>query len=933
MVLIVVFATQVPLIRPLRSWSYSALLGLLGAVFQGIGTANASSVVAPFIHFIALVCYAAMVVFLFRGLRLLSNADPSRDRIAAIVTGGLLLVSVIVRWVLAGSGFGQAMVSADRLVLPIACGLLATYTWSKHRHFKSVATGLSVVLAATFVAGLNEYLFSERWHALTGGSFAGSNRIASSLAIVHLTFAIVYLAIQQMGQTMSAMEASRDEMSDLVEAGFNAVCRLDTEGRIAFMNPAAAEILALNPEMAIGELVRERLEPWRDEESARTLAAFEMRPLLRIENSLARVAKADGKQTIVEWSTSPMVQGGIHVGSVMSLRNVTERDIDTHYAHLRSEVLELMTRNRPVDDVSKFLVDMLEQRLPEFRCSVLHFGVEFFRVAAAPSVPQEYRSAMNLIPCNRSFRAFERITGSEKQWERVLRGIAPTFGFEGTWTEPMVSSVNELLGIVVLNSSEMRPLTPKERQVFADIGHLAALAVEHRRSFERLLHQGHHDALTGLPNRLLLADRLKQALARAERSRTQLAMMCIDLDRFKYINDTLGHDIGDQFLQQITVRLQARIRSADTLARTGGDEFTVLLSDVQDPGSAVRVAESLVASLNEPFQIEDHTLSGSATIGIAFYPKDGTDAESLHRNADRAMYRGKALGKNRVQCYSNADASEESDRIEIDSHLRHAIEQGHFTLNYQPQFTCDRRLAGFEALLRFKHPKLGLIPPSRFIPMAEESGLVLPIGEWVLDQVCRQIAEWVSKGIPPVHVAVNVSPLQFAQADFASTVARMLKLHNITPDLVELEVTEGVVMGSIHDSKLQMDAIAKTGVRLSVDDFGTGYSSLSYLHQLPIQVLKVDRSFIAKMLDPGGTRCIVDAIISLAHRLGLKTVAEGVETSEQLALLREAGCDLIQGFFFSYPLSAIEATRLLWQESMMESYSPLPATGASAHIQ
>ncbi|HEX6879683.1 MAG TPA: bifunctional diguanylate cyclase/phosphodiesterase, partial [Terriglobales bacterium] len=352
------------------------------------------------------------------------------------------------------------------------------------------------------------------------------------------------------------------------------------------------------------------------------------------------------------------------------------------------------------------------------------------------------------------------------------------------------------------------------------------------------------------------------------------------------------------------------------LARTGGDEFTAVICDINDGRDAAIVAESLVNALNEPFEVDGNTLFGGASIGIAVYPQDGRDIDTLQRNADRAMYRAKAQGRNGIQFYAAEEAREDIDRSDIEFHLHRAIEQGNFALHYQPQFTCDRRLCGFEALLRFNHPKLGLVPPSRFIPMAEESGLILPIGEWVLREACRQIAEWQQKGMRPVRVAVNVSPLQFTHANFAETVSRAIQSADINPEFLELEITEGVLMSSVRESSRQMAAMGELGVRLAVDDFGTGYSSLSYLHQLPINLLKIDRSFISHMLEPDGTRCIVEAIISLAHRLGLETLAEGVENHEQLAQLHAAGCNLIQGFLFSKPLSADDAAALLWQDTM-----------------
>jgi diguanylate cyclase (GGDEF)-like protein len=663
--------------------------------------------------------------------------------------------------------------------------------------------------------------------------------------------------------------------------------------------------------------IQEKLQAEEDEFSVRAVSEFILRPTASFSQARARITRSNRPPIPVEWSSAPILRAGKPVGAAVTLHDITERDVADRFIRFRTELLEMIARNKPVEEVSRLLVAAVEERLPGYCCSILVCDIECFRVIASPRLPEGLRSVMNAMPCNRIFRVTDRKGSIElKNWEDALRAIASDYEFAGTWAEPMVSTANELLGTVLLNHSVMAPLDSSQSRILREAARLGALAVEHQGGYERLLHQGYHDALTGLPNRLLLADRLKQALARAERTHSQVAYLSIDLDRFKDINDTLGHDAGDLFLQQISLRLAARVRASDTLARTGGDEFTLILPDMQDLLDATRVAESLTTSLRDPFQVENHTLYGTASIGIAVYPQDGRDADTLQRNADRAMYRAKAQGRNLFQNYSGEDSVEDHNRIEIELHLRHAIEQGGFSLHFQPQFTCERRLVAFEALLRFQHPKLGMVPPSRFIPMAEESGLILPIGEWVLHEVCRQIVEWQEKGLRAIRVAINVSPLQLSRGDFSETVARALQATGIKPDLLELEFTEGVLMSSVRDSARQITELAKIGVRLSVDDFGTGYSCLSYLHQLPLHVLKIDRSFVARMLEPDGTRCIVEAIISLAHRLGLQTVAEGVENEDQLALLRAVGCDLIQGFFFSKPLSAIDASCLLWKDTI-----------------
>lgn len=423
----------------------------------------------------------------------------------------------------------------------------------------------------------------------------------------------------------------------------------------------------------------------------------------------------------------------------------------------------------------------------------------------------------------------------------------------------------------------------------------------------QLVHQAQHDPLTGLPNRLLFEDRLMQALARSKRSKQHMAVFCIDLDRFKQVNDTFGHHIGDLYLKSVTSRFLTRIRESDTLARTGGDEFAVVVENLHNAEDAAKVAQYLLDTLKRPLMLEDTVIQAAASIGVAVYPYDGDDAESLRKAADQAMYRAKSHGRNQCEVFSE----EAREMLDIETTLRKALDVGGFHLQYQPQVTPDGQLAGFEALLRFKHPKLGMLPPSRFIPIAEESGLIVPIGDWAMKEAFRQALEWQNKYGFSKRMAVNVSPLQFARTDFADGVETILRSSGLHPNLVELELTETLVMSNVEESSRQMNRLKQIGVHLSIDDFGTGYSSLSYLHRLPIDTLKIDRSFVEKMTDPSGTRPIVEAIISLARSLGLQTIAEGVETPEQLAVLAELQCDVIQGFLFSKPLSEPDLRALL----------------------
>jgi diguanylate cyclase (GGDEF)-like protein/PAS domain S-box-containing protein len=427
----------------------------------------------------------------------------------------------------------------------------------------------------------------------------------------------------------------------------------------------------------------------------------------------------------------------------------------------------------------------------------------------------------------------------------------------------------------------------------------------------RLSHQANHDLLTGLANRALLEAKLRDTLAHSRRYHRQSALLCLDLDRFKAINDTYGHGVGDACLQEVARRLNQRVRSMDVAARIGGEEFSLLLHEVVNQQAAEHVANEVLASLRVPFETNGFTLELSGSIGIAIFPQDGQDAATLWRNADAAMYRAKRAGGNQYLAMSPEIILITSEANEMEHDLRLALKGDGLELHYQPLFGIDGQLHSLEALVRFRHDEKGLILPGRFVTIAEESGLIVPLGTWVLGEICRQSAAWQAQGLPPVRIAMNISPLQVTRPDFASQVLQQLEGHNISPSVLGMEITETAMMRNVAEAGRQIEALARAGIVFSVDDFGTGYSSLGQLDKLPVQSLKIDRTFVDRLCRPNGTGSIVDAIISMAHSLALEVVAEGVETREQWNYLRELKCDIVQGYLFSEPLPADAAAALL----------------------
>jgi diguanylate cyclase (GGDEF)-like protein/PAS domain S-box-containing protein len=427
---------------------------------------------------------------------------------------------------------------------------------------------------------------------------------------------------------------------------------------------------------------------------------------------------------------------------------------------------------------------------------------------------------------------------------------------------------------------------------------------EQKAAEQRIQRLAHFDALTALPNRSLLDDRARVALGAARRNGAPLALMFLDLDHFKTVNDSLGHRVGDAVLIELSQRLQGVVRAQDTVSRLGGDEFVLLLPETGVEGAA-QVAQKVLAVAQVPFHVDGHELTVTPSIGVALYPRDGPDLEALSRAADAAMYRAKEDGRNAWRFYT-AELQAHSDRaLLVSNALRRALERGQFSLVYQPQMDlASGRITGAEALLRWVHPELGNVSPAEFIPIAESSGLILPIGEWVLEQATRQIATWDRAGLPPLTVAVNVSSVQLRQADLPVLVKRTLDSAGVRVDRLEVELTEGAAMRDPQGAIQVMNALYEQGIELSIDDFGTGYSSLAYLKRFPIAKLKIDRTFVRDLITDAGDRAIVDAIIRMAASLGMRTVAEGVETEEQLAFLRERGCNAMQGYLLARPLGA-----------------------------
>jgi diguanylate cyclase (GGDEF)-like protein len=513
---------------------------------------------------------------------------------------------------------------------------------------------------------------------------------------------------------------------------------------------------------------------------------------------------------------------------------------------------------------------------------------------------------------------------------------------DGLETLKMVIEQYSDIPIVVLSGHDDETLALEALQLGAQDylvkehsnGHLiiraVRYAIERRKTLLKLetVHQqehhlAYHDQLTALPNRQLFFSRLQHAVAQARRHTHFVAVFFLDLDGFKRINDTLGHRVGDQLLQEVAQRLKTNLRESDTIARIGGDEFTIILNEVTQIKAVTLVANKILHLLQEPIEIGDNELSISTSIGISLYPNDGTDVESLVKHADFAMYQAKSQGKNCFQFFNSAMSATEREYRTLENQLRQAIKNNELILHYQPQVEIQSgRITGIEALVRWQHPEFGLLLPQKFIPMAEETGFIKKIGEWVLQTACSQSKLWLDKGFSSLRLSVNISAKQFQEKRLANTIRRILKETDFPAECLTIEITESNAMKDVNHTHRMFQLLKDVGVQLFVDDFGKGNFSLNCLKRFPIAKLKIDRSLMSKMIRNPDDAAITSAIIALAHQLNLKVIAKGVETIHQFNFLRDLQCDEIQGFHFSKPLPAAELAQILKQGAIKLSSAP-----------
>lgn len=676
-------------------------------------------------------------------------------------------------------------------------------------------------------------------------------------------------------------------------------------------------------EPSFGDFLRRLPEEDRDEMVAMFTRAAEHRQPFSHET---RVVRPDGEIRMLFDKVEVLEDAnGVVTGLAGACLDITSRKLAEMLEHDRSQILEQVAQDEPLAGILLRVAEALEHQRRDLRACLLLVKDGRMVCGASPSMPHEFAAAIESVTIadgNGSFAVaamssmpvLTADTTTDASWKNMQK-LCTHFQIRSCWSMPIVSANGGVLGTLSLIGPTPRAATEADRKLLESVCRLAAVTIDHRDLTDKLTHQAQHDALTGLPNRLLFHDRLSQALAQAHRNGQQVAVIYMDLDRFKHINDTLGHSAGDALLRQAAARLDSCVRRSDTLARLGGDEFTVVLAELDDPNDAMRAAKNIVEAMRLPFTVEGRELFVTISLGISLFPDDGDDSETLMVNADVAMYRAKELGRDNFQWFAAEMNIMARERMELEWHLRYAMQLGQLSLAYQPQCNAAGEVLAFEALMRWQHPTLGAVSPSCFIPLAEDSSLIISLGEWALRKACTQAAEWRKAGHPKLRISVNVSALQFNRPDWVDTVRNALRDTQLPPEALELEITESLLLESERETTSNLFELRKLGVGVAIDDFGTGYSSLSYLHKLPISTLKIDQSFVREISahpEHGQESApIIRTIITLAHNLGMSVVAEGVETEVQRDVLVRLGCEGLQGYFLHRPLDVGQAGKLL----------------------
>ncbi|HEX5804289.1 MAG TPA: EAL domain-containing protein [Azospira sp.] len=690
---------------------------------------------------------------------------------------------------------------------------------------------------------------------------------------------------------MQASEARFRAMSDASPLG---IFVSDRDGACVYSNAAYQKISGLDYEHTLGTNWSTAIHP---EDRQRVLAEWRAAAQGRLPfNAEVRFLRTDGSIVWARLNAAAMRAGGEPQGYVQTVEDITDRKATERVLQIAEDALfEAKERAQvTLDSIGDAVLS-----------TDLAGNVTYLNLMAETMTGWSREEAMGL-PLTEVFNLVDGATH-----EPAVNPAQRAIDEDRTVGLAMDTVLIRRDGVEAAIEDSAAPIHNRDGKV------AGAVLVFHDVSVSRAMtlqmsHLARHDFLTGLPNRVLLTERLAQSIGLARRHRKQVGLFFLDLDYFKHINDSLGHRIGDELLRSVAIRLVDCVRTTDTVCRQGGDEFVILLAEIEHPQDAAHIAEKLIAAFATPHRVDGHELHVTPSIGLAIYPDDGNDAETVMKNADIAMYHAKAAGRNNYQFFREEMNSSAVRRQSVENGLRRALQAGEFLLHYQPKIdVASGAMTGAEALIRWQDPEHGLIYPDEFVPIAEECGLIVPIGRWVLNEACRQLRAWQDAGLLAVPVAVNVSALEFRHPDFIAGLDRALAETGVAPRYLELELTESVLMHDAESSAEVLAALRARAVLVGIDDFGTGYSSLSYLQRFATDTLKIDKSFVRDIVDDEGDATIVTAVICMGKNLKQRVVAEGVETPAQLDFLRSQACDEAQGFHFSHPLPAEDFARLL----------------------
>lgn len=606
------------------------------------------------------------------------------------------------------------------------------------------------------------------------------------------------------------------------------------------------------------------------------------------------------------------------VGIVGIARDITERKREESLHLGQAHLLKMIALGAPLAEVFSSLILLIEAHIPDVTGSILMLAPDGKHIVhgAAPNLDPAYCQLVDgleigpsLGSCGTAMWRGEPVIVTDIEtdplWENFKALILP-YGFRACWSSPIRSYQGKVMGSFALYSRRGGEPSAECMKLVGMAIHIAGIAIERKEAEDSIQFMAHHDTLTGLPNRSMLDERVASAIEAADDAGGSMTLAFIDLDNFKLVNDSLGHHAGDELLKIVAARMLRCVRASDSIVRLGGDEFVVLINGAMRKGESVEDRLSAVReAIAEPVEIEGRSFQVTCSMGVAAYPEHGRNVTELLARADTAMYRAKEIGRDAMQVFTAELANRAHEKLERQEELRRALARSEFFLQYQPQMDLSNgRIFAVEALIRWRHPERGIVPPGDFIPLAEENGLIGPIGDWTLRAACRQNKAWQDSGLPPVVVSVNVSARQFQETDWVERVATALEESGLEARYLELELTESLIMQDVQQAVETMHRLSQLGVHLAIDDFGTGYSSLSALKRFPVGRLKIDRSFVKDLPNDTDDAAIARAVISLAHTLQLRVIAEGVETREQIDFLREAGCDEIQGYYLSKPIDA-----------------------------